>query len=242
MRWLLDVPFAHRGLHDDDVPENSVAAFEAAVRAGYGIELDVHPSRDGEAVVFHDLDLERLTGLPGRVTSLPVAELMRRNLLGTQERIPLLGEVLQAVDGRVPVMIEIKNQSGRAGGVERRVAELLATYRGPVTVASFNPRTVGWFARHTPGILRGQTAMRLDDPKVPRMVRGALQQLRFNPVTRPHYVSYELGSLPTPWTDAWRERGRALVTWTVRDESDLARAREHADNHVFEVIRPPLSD
>jgi glycerophosphoryl diester phosphodiesterase len=228
-------------LYEGDVPENSIAAFVAAADAGYAIELDVHPSADGEAIVFHDDDLERMTGSPGRVQALRADELRQRRLLGTGEHVPVLGEVFDVVAGRVPIMIEIKNHRGRAGAVEPRVAALLERYRGPATVTSFNPQSVAWFAGHIPGVLRGQTAMRFDGDTtdVPRWLRAPLGQLRFNPRTRPHYVSYALGDLPTPWTDAWRARGRPLIAWTARTEAELSRARDLADNLIFEGVRPP---
>lgn len=191
--------------------------------------------------MFHDDDLERVTGAPGRIQALRVEELRHRRLLDTDEHVPVLGEVFEVVAGRVPIMIEIKNHRGRAGAVEPRVAALVGAYRGPVTVTSFNPQTVAWFASHAPGILRGQTAMRFDDDvaDVPRWLRAPLRQLRFNPRTRPHYVSYALAGLPNPWTDAWRARGRPLIAWTVRTEAELTRARDLADNLIFEDVRPP---
>lgn len=238
--WLTEVPFAHRGLHDAarGLPENSLAAFSAAADAGVGVELDVHLTRDGEVVVTHDPDLSRVTGRPGLIAEQLLEELVTRRLGETDERIPTLAQVLEVTAGRVPVMVEVKNTGLRVGALEAAVARCLAGVTGPVCVASFNPRTVGWFARHAPELVRGQVAARVVDLAVPWALRRGLASMTANRWTRPHFVSYEFAALPTRRCRRWRESGRPLLTWTVRTREELARAGALADNVIFEGFLP----
>ena len=138
--------FAHRGLHkmDRSVPENSIPAFDAAARIGYGVELDVRLSADGEVVVFHDDDLKRICGVDSRVDELSWAELSRLNLCGTPNRIPLLSEVLAVIDGRCPIIVELK-RSRRHAELCRKTYDILSQYHGRWCVESFDPRIVFWF-------------------------------------------------------------------------------------------------
>lgn len=238
--WLTAAPFTHRGLHDPSrgIPENSLAAFEASVEAGFPIELDVQRSADGRAVVAHDRELGRVTGLDVRVDRSTWAQMRDLRLGGTDEGLPLLGDVLDLVAGRVGLMVEIKNFERRTGPVEQAVADLLDGYDGPVCVASFNPGTVGWFATHRPDVLRGQTAGPMRDVPVPGWLRFAMSRMLANVRTRPHFLSYDLTGLPDPIVELWR-RGRPLVTWTVRTPDDLVKARAVADNFIFEGVAVP---
>lgn len=236
--WLTEVPFAHRGLHDraGTRPENSLPAFEAAVAAGVGIELDVHRSADGHVVVTHDDDTARVCGSSRSVAASTLRELRSLRLVGTDERIPTLDDVLALVAGRVPVMVEVKNPRRSTGPLEAAVGRLVADAAGPVCVASFNPRTVGWFAKHLPEVVRGQTATSFADAAVPYLARRILASMVANRWTTPHFVSYALEDLPNRWCDRWREAGRPLVAWTVRTPADLVKAGAVADNHIFEHV------
>lgn len=235
--WLRDVPLAHRGLHDAEVPENSLAAFEAAAAAGYGVELDVQLSADGVPVVFHDVSLERLTGDRRDLEAMTVDELAASRLAGTEEHVPTLTEVLDAL-GDAPAMLEIKQRRLRAGRLERAVAEVASRHDGPWCIASFNPASVRFFRRHLPDAVRVLTATHDADPRLPAVVRRRLAELRDLPGCAPHGVSYDLGGLPNPWTDTWRDAGRVLVTWTAVGDEAVARARAVADNVIFEASRP----
>jgi glycerophosphoryl diester phosphodiesterase len=237
--WLREVPFAHRGLHDDHRPENSLAAVEAAVRSGVGIEIDVHASSDGVPMVVHDRDLRRVAGRPERVGDMPAAILGRTRLFASDQTIPTLGAVLDAA-ATVPVMVEIKNLRPRAGELERAVATLLAQHRGPVCVASFNPRSLAWFRRHMPEVPRLQAAGPLLDVPMPRLMRWSVRTLRWVRSTRPSAVSYELAGVDDPTVQAYRAAGGTVVTWTVTSQADLDRARRYADNVIFESLPPSV--
>ena len=162
MRWLTETPVAHRGLHDlgRGRAENTASAFRAALKAGYAIECDVGLSADGVPVVFHDDSLGRLTGVDGPLESRTAAELMALPVLGTRDTVPPLADLLGLVAGKVPLLIELKGGRGRRGRLEPAVARLLAGYRGPVAIQSFDPAMVTWFRRHAPGVLRGRLTSR----------------------------------------------------------------------------------
>lgn len=235
--WLVEIPLAHRGLHAEGVPENSLAAFQAAADAGYGVELDVMLSRDGVPVIAHDPDLSRVAGRAERVGDLTLAELAEVRLEGTDEHVPTLAAALRVFPD-LPVMVEVKNGSVRRRATESATAAVLDLHRGPVCVAGFNPATLRWFRRHRPHVPRVMTSGGLTDVPMAAVVRRRLEALRDLDAVDPIAVSYALEDLPHPATDAWRARGGALVTWTVTCEADLVKAREVADNHIFENIRP----
>lgn len=173
-------PLAHRGLHGGDVPENSLAAAQAAIDAGYGIEVDIQPASDGTPMVFHDYDLARMAGERAFIRALSPQDLAARRLAGGTEPIPQLAQLLELVAGRVPVLIEIKDPDGRLGpnigDLHARVAETLRDYAGPVAVMSFNPAVVKAFHAVMP-----QGAGRVDHLRLPR--RGLAGRSRRNPPT-----------------------------------------------------------
>jgi len=249
MDWLCTVPIAHRGLHNAAAAliENAPSAFEAAARAGYGIELDVHGSACGEAIVFHDRTLDRMTGTRGRVAGRTARELAGLNLLGSHETIPTLGDVLDQVAGRVPLLIEIKSRQRRVGKLEARVAQLLDGYAGPAAVQSFNPYSMGWFVEHAPHIPRGQLALdyrklvKLSRKRVPATAKICLRHMLLNYVSKPNFVSYEWGALPSWAAKRVRMFGLPVIAWTV-DSPDIAnQVARYADNIIFEGFQPLLT-
>lgn len=238
-------PFAHRGLHDMALgraaraPENSLAAFEAAVRAGYGIECDVCLLADGETAVFHDLTLDRLAGRPEPLFTHTASSVRAVRLLDSDQRIPLLADLLDLVAGRVPLYIELKPLRF-IGPLERRVAELLHAYSGPCFAASFSPASLGWFNHNAPAIARCLIASNHWQggviPPTPR--HRLLANLRMRAVAAPHAIAYDLRGLPNPAALHARRDGLPVLTWTARSETDLDKARRVADNVVFENVTP----
>lgn len=233
--WLHEVPLAHRGLHGDGVPENSIAAFEAAAAAGVGVELDVQRSRDGVPVVIHDRDLVRLGGRPELVADMDATDLAAVRLGEGDAGIPRLADAL-AVLGDVPVMVEVKNVAPRATLLEPAVAALLTAHPGPVCVASFNPRSLAWFRRLAPDLPRAQTAGPLVDVPMPAPLRWSLRTLRWLRAAQPCAVSYDLSGLDHSAVRAYRAAGGTVIAWTVTSGPELARARRYADNIVFEHL------
>jgi glycerophosphoryl diester phosphodiesterase len=230
LRALIARPFAHRGLHGPGRIENSRAAFDAAIAAGNGIELDVQASADDQAMVFHDYDLERLTEAAGGVRTLGAAELGRIRLKNTEEMIPTLTEVLGLVAGKAGVLIEVKSPDRHPVALSRTVAAALAGYNGAVAVMSFNPEVGHWFARHAPGVLRGLVVTEQG-----KGWRGFFERWLALWRARPDFIAYDIRDLPSRFADRARDRGLPVLTWTVRTLKDRARAAEHADQIIFEA-------
>ena len=240
--WLTSKPIAHRGLHDAaaGAPENSLAAFTRAAEAGYPIELDVQVSRDGAAVVFHDDTLERMSDRTGKISQWSAAKLSQLSLLGSDQGIPLLEEVLDVVAGRVPLIIELKNPRFHAGRIETAVAKVLNGYEGVCAVSSFNVRTVAWCARHLPHLPRGQNLMRFRGSKFlsDRWHLVALRDLFTNRSARPQFFGCDISALPHPGAERVRSKGIPLIVFTVRNRQQQAFANAHADNIFFQEFVP----
>ena len=227
------VPFAHRGLHGGALVENSGGAIAAAVAQGWGVELDVQLSADGEAMVFHDYELDRLTMEQGPVARRTAAELQAIRLRVGDAVMPRLAEILQTVAGRVPLLIEVKSRGRRSAPLCAAVARALEAYGGPVGVMSFNPQVPGWFERHAPEVLRGLVVTEQGK----KGLRGRIERLLASWRSRADFLAYDIRDLPSGFAAGARRRGLPVFTWTVRSDSDRARAAAHADQIIFEA--PP---
>ncbi|GGB88563.1 phosphodiesterase [Novosphingobium endophyticum] len=229
--WIGEHDYAHRGLHGPGVPENSPAAFRRAVARGLGVELDVQRSSDGQPVVFHDTDLDRLTGETGPVARRSAAQLGAIPLAGSSETIPTLRQVLTAVAGRTPVLIEVKSRREQhPAALCLAVRRVLEGYTGPHAVMSFDPRVAHWYARHSPHTVRGLVVSEGEDRALPGKVRRHLALWR----ARPDFLAYDIRDLPSGFAAAQRRRGLPVATWTVRSAEHRERASAHADAAIFE--------
>jgi glycerophosphoryl diester phosphodiesterase len=228
--FLTAQPFAHRGLHGEGVVENSRAAFRAAIAAGHGIECDVQASRDGEAIVFHDDTLDRLTGETGRIADRTAASLAATTLTGTDETLFRIGELLALVGGRVPILIELKAPDRQVAPLCLAVRRALEGYRGPAAVMSFNPLVAHWFATHAGRIVRGLVVSEGDTRKLRRWAERHLALWR----ARPDFLAYDVRDLPSSFAAAARARGTPVLTWTVRDAAPEQAATAHADQIIYE--------
>lgn len=241
---FLTRPIAHRGLHGPKAPENSRAAFRAAIDAGYGIELDVQPSRDGVPMVFHDYDLKRLTPETGPIAQRSAAELAAIPLWGSSETVPTLTEVLTLIDGQVPVLIEIKDQDGALGtgltGLEKAVADCVAGYDGDVAIMSFNPNGIQILSRMTDTALGLVTCdfQAEDWPTIPAPTRERLAQIPDFDISGACFISHNQAELANPRIAELKTADVPILCWTVRSAEDEARAREVADNITFEGYLP----
>ncbi|WP_395329989.1 glycerophosphodiester phosphodiesterase family protein [Novosphingobium sp. BL-8H] len=234
--WIGARDYAHRGLHGAGIPENSLAAFDAALRGQFGIELDVQRAGDGTPVVFHDATLDRLTGEGGPVSRRSAAQLGAMMLTGSDETIPTLRRVLDRVAGRVPVLIEIK--SGRAVRVAAlclAVRRVLEGYAGDYAVMSFDPRVAHWFRVHSPLTVRGLIVSEGEDRALPGAIRRHLALWK----ARPDFLAYDVRDLPSRFARAQRERGLPVASWTVRTDEQQDRVREYADAAIFEQLAEP---
>jgi glycerophosphoryl diester phosphodiesterase len=236
--WLTTRPIAHRGLHDAQRPENTCAAFEVALAHGYPIELDIHVLSDGEVIVFHDGDLLRATGLARSLQQETRTSIRTHRVFGSAETIPSLRDVLALVNGRVPLLIEIKAHGAYAASGAAILA-LLSSYTGPFALQSFNPWALAYFRRRAPHILRGQLGGPLRGDGLRPAERLASEHLVTWLVSRAHFVNYDLGALPAAWvTMVTRALSLPLLAWTVRSEEDKQRAEALRVNYVFDNVRP----
>ena len=248
-RIFREVPFAHRALHDREAgrPENSRAAIRAAIDAGYGIEVDVQLSADGAAMVFHDYALERLTEAHGAVRLLDAAALGNITLRGGDEGIPDLAEVLEIIAGRVPLIIELKDQDGGmgedVGPLESAVAKALESYGGSVAVMSFNPHSVICMADLLPDVPRGlvTSAYRYEAWPLPRATCDRLRGIPDYDRAAACFVSHEVSDLGAPRVAELKAQGAMIQCWTVRSPQQEAEARAVADNITFEGYLAALS-
>ncbi|MDD4402603.1 MAG: glycerophosphodiester phosphodiesterase [Desulfitobacteriaceae bacterium] len=236
--WLKRLPIAHRGLHNSQAPENSLAAFQRAVEAGYGIELDVQLSADGHVVVFHDYNLKRMTGLDREVKDLDWPHLKELQLAGTDQGIPLFKDVLALVRGRTPLLIEIKND-GKTGRLEKTVIEELRGYAGEFAIQSFNPFVLLYFRKHAPGIVRGQLSGPFKGQNLALIKVIVLKYLLLNFLSRPAFVSYAADALPQWFARRLRRKGLYLLAWVVSDVNEYAQAVKIFDNVIFEDFSVP---
>lgn len=230
--WLLGNVYAHRGLHGAGVPENSLAAFESAMARGLGIECDTQRSSDGHAMVFHDWELDRLTGENGPVTRRSAEQLGKIALSGGDGRgIPTLRQVLDLVKGRVPILIEIKSRRElRANSLCLPVRRILEGYGGPHAVMSFDPRVCRWFADHSPHTPRGLVVTEEGDKALAGRLRRHLALWH----AKPDFLAYDIRDLPSRFAAAQRARGMPVTTWTVRSAEHRERAAACADAPIAE--------
>ena len=236
--WLVETPIAHRGLHSKGVPENSLAAFAKAIEKGYAIAFDVHMLADGTLVAFHDESLARMTGNDGYIKYLNKSDLKSLTLKGTKETIPTLEDILKLVDGKVPLLIEIKNQY-KVGKIEQTVIDALKNYKGEYAVQSFNPYSLAYFKKHAPQILRGQLSGSFKGEKLSFFKKLVLKKMKLNKrVSEPHFINYEASALPNKYVKKYKDL--PLLAWVVRSKEEYLKVVKFCDNIVFENFDPEI--
>ena len=235
-----DVKFAHRGLHNEKRAENSMSAFSAATEMGFGIELDVRLSSDGVLVVFHDDTLTRVAKTEGRVDSFTADELAGMNLAGTGEGVPRFADVLAMVGGRVPILVEIKEDAGKYA-VSDAVAAIMKDYEGPYIIESFNPLSLGNIKKKLPSATCGFLSQRfIFDPMYRKPLYFALQCLLTNRISSPAFIAYNHEHWRSPALRIVRRLfGAATYAWTVRSPEEEKEAYKHGfDTVIFENYIP----
>lgn len=239
---LQDWKYAHRGLHGDGAPENSMEAFRRAVEAGYGAELDVHLLADGELAVIHDSLLQRTTGREGRIEDLTAGMLQGYKLEGTDFTIPLLRDVLLTFNAKTPLIIELKPVGNNIGELCRKTCELLDTYNGVYCVESFDPRCIRWLRVNRPDIIRGQLTedyFRSAQSKLPPFIKFVMKHQMLNFWSMPDFVAYRYADRNTISNvicrKFWKLQG---VTWTLKNQQELDTAVSEGWLPIFEGFRP----
>ena len=237
---LLKVDYAHRGLHgqEADVPENSLAAFRKAVEAGYGIELDVQCTLDGVLAVFHDETLKRMCGEEKRLADCTMEELQTYALSETGERIPSFQAVLELVDGRVPLIVEIKPYQN-VQSLAAAVFAALSRYKGPYCVESFHPLVLRWFKRNAPETIRGQLAMGGHAHKGHQIRDLVLKHMLLNAFSRPDFIAYDFSTDRNITMGLMRKLFKpTFVAWTVRSKTQRDQAKKRYTIQIFEGFIP----
>ena len=245
---FLSVPLAHRALHDvtDGRPENSRAAVRAALEAGYGIEIDIQQSSDAQAMVFHDYRLARLADAEGETVGFTAAELSQKPLRGGEEGVPTLSEILQLVDGRVPLLIEIKSHDKKlgpnVGALEESVAKALEGYRGLVALMSFNPHSSRRMAELCPDIPRGLVTQYYDPQECGLSAEACahLNEIADDDEIGCSFISHDWPDLGRPRVAELKAQGADILCWTVKSPAEEAQARKIAQNITFEQYLAPI--
>lgn len=237
MSGLTGYHYAHRGYFDNDsaAPENSMAAFRAAIDAGYGIELDVQMSADGVPMVFHDGDLERMCGVSGKIWEYTCAELQQMRLLDTEETIPTFGEVLELIAGQVPVIVEYKLDRVNTDVCQAGNA-LLQNYEGDYCIQCFHPLALMWYKKNAPEVVRGQLSQSFweEEKYHGDALYALLSYMPENVVTRPDYIAYQFDDADNLSFRLCRAMGAKTAAWTLRDPADYEIAKEDFDLFIFD--------
>lgn len=236
--------YAHRGLHTNDsrIPENSLASFAAAAKEGYGVELDVQFTADRQIVVFHDDNLKRMCGIDRRLDELTYAELKDIRLLDSNERIPLLSEVLEILDGAT-LLCEFKAmRSYTDTSLCAAVLPLLDGYKGAVCIESFNPFMVRWFRKHAPNYIRGILSKKFEKGEVAQILRFPLSSLFTNWLCRPDFIAYQHTDHTQLFFRICRLFHPMTIAWTVRSASEDQEAKRRFDTVIFEGFLPTDTD
>ena len=233
--------YAHRGFHDKpQVPENSLAAFRRAVEHGFGAELDIHLTKDGKLVVFHDSKLARCTGAEGILEDNTLAELLELRLEGTDERIPTFDEVLDVFENATPLIIELKTYAGNHEALAKAAVERLDRYKGKYCIESFDPRAIGDIRKLRPDIVRGQlsTNFHQDPDEAPKGTAGLLTDLKMDFISKPDFVAYNFKYRDQPAFVKAVARGIQGVAWTIKTREDLKAAEALGYIPIFEQFDP----
>ena len=237
--WIKETPIAHRGLHTKDIPENSLSAFENALKNNYAIELDVQFTKDKEVVVFHDENLKRMTNDTRNIEDVNYDELKNLRLGNTNEIIPTLEEVLELVDSKVAILIEIKDCKDYIE-LSEKTYEILKGYEGNYAIQSFNPFILEWYKNNASEVVRGQLSGTFTEgsESLNSFEKFVLKNMLLNFKSNPNYIGYELEGIPKSKLESLRKKGVPIIVWTVKNKEDMEKAYKYSDNITFENFLP----
>lgn len=233
LKFLKETIIAHRGVHNEkDIIENSLEAFKEAVNKNYIIELDVHFLKDGEVVVFHDDNIERMTGINKDLKDCTYDEIRNIKLLNKNTYIPKFSDVLKLVDGKVPILIELKNDN-KVGLLESSLVQILKKYNGKYAVQSFNPLSIMWFKNNYPNIIRGQLVCKFKNKKMDNIKKFILKTMFFNIITNPDFISHSVDDLSYKEVNKIK-KNKFILGWTVRNKERYDELIKYYDNLICE--------
>lgn len=221
---------AHRGIHDNkNIYENTLEAFQKAKEKNYIIELDVHLTKDNKIVVFHDYNTKRITGISHQIEESTYQEINNNKKI----HIPTLEEVLTLIKQEVPLLIEIKQQN-KVGQFEEKLMEILKKYKGEYAIQSFNPKTIYWFKKHHPNILRGQLACQTYQKNIPPYQQFILRNMFLNIITKPNFISYKYNELPLKKIKKYQRKKIPVLAWTISSKENYNKYKNIYDNLICE--------
>ena len=237
--WIKETPIAHRGVHTKGIPENSLSAFENALKNNYAIELDVQFTKDKEVVVFHDENLKRMTNDTRNIEDVNYDELKNLRLDNTNEIIPTLEEVLELVDSKVAILIEIKDCKDYIE-LSEKTYEILKGYEGNYAIQSFNPFILEWYKNNASEVIRGQLSGTFTEgsESLNSFEKFVLKNMLLNFKSKPNYIGYELEGIPKSKLESLRKKGVPIIVWTVKNKEDMEKAYKYSDNITFENFLP----
>lgn len=243
LTWIKDRKIAHRGLHslDKKVPENSMKSFELAIEKNYGIEMDVNVLKDGTVVVFHDHNLKRLvTNRSELLSELNYEDIKDLRILKSEEKIPTLKEVLNMIDGRVPLLIELK-PLGNSKLLCESFWQTIKDYQGDYGIHSFSPWIVKWFKNKHPEVIRGQiTEYFRDNHKMKKISKYLMKTMFFNKITKPDFINYGIKDLPNKYCDKAYKKGLCIIAYASQSQEQYDMVKKNYDNSVFEYFTPKV--
>jgi len=240
LTWLKVEKIAHRGLYkkDQSVPENSMLAFKKALEKGYAIELDVNLTKDLVVVAFHDYSLKRICQDDRNIDEISYRELKDLKLFHTEEKISTLHEVIEYVDGKVPLLIELKPH-GDVKKLCHKTMDILKNYQGRYALFSFNPKVCYTLKKNYPNVIRGQISEYFtDNKKMSRFSKYLMKSMFFNRFTKPDFISYGITDLPNKYLDKYKKKGLTIISYAAKNQDEFNRVKSFYDNVVFEYFEP----
>ncbi len=231
--WLLNMPIAHRGLWGNDIIENSLPAYENAIKNNFAIEIDLYSSTDGEIYAFHDDTLKRMTGENGFIYDKTSKELSKLKLANSEYSIPTFEQVLRLVNGRVPLLIELKNQPDKS--YIDKVINRLKFYKGEFAIQSFDPFYINRVKKLAPNFIRGILGTKTFSKHLPFIKRIIVKNLTLNFLIKPDFISYSYEDLPLKKS---KTKNILLITWTITSKSDYQKIKPLVNNIIFENFLP----
>lgn len=235
-KWFIKYKLAHRGLHNEKYPENSLGAFQNAIKHNFAIELDVRLLKDNTPVIFHDTNVKRMCGVDKELRKMTMYDLEELRLKDSKYHIPTLNEVLKLVNGQVPIMIELKPvKSNKKNILERTVYNAIANYEGDIAVKSFNPLSMLWFKKNAPEVLRGMLSSYFEHTYMPKIYKFFVKRLALYKKIQPDFISYDFRYLPNKYV---QDKKVPIVAWTITSAELEKEAMKNADNVVFERYIP----
>ena len=234
INFLKNNLIAHRGLHNKDIPENSMLSFTKAIDNNYIIELDVHLLKDGNVVVFHDDNLKRMTGIDKKIKNTTYEEIKDLLLINSNEHIPLLIEILNLVRGRVPLLIELKYDT-KIGLLEDKVIDILKNYQGLYAIQSFNPLSLIYIKKKCPEIPRGILVSKFKKEKLGILKKIILRNMLLNFIIKPDFISVNYNYLSNKKVQKYKN-SKLILTWTIRNKEEIDKYASLCDNFIVENI------